>query len=143
MNSATRIAVISLCALLCGGGILIAHAPRASAKIDNNEQSSGGIDQLNAYQLAASDAPQKLRFREIESIIRRDPSAKAQDSRIEFGSIKMERGAALVEVLFIEGDGATRAFLYKLVPDRTTWRVSSAHRLWFVPRTYLLRGVRA
>jgi hypothetical protein len=141
MNATTRFSIVASCVGLCASGIIIANSPRAHAKIDNGNNGSGAFDLAEDYQYAATAAEKKLTFKEIESIIRRDPTAKPS-GRMEFGSIKMERGAALVQVLFVEGDGATKGFLYKLVPDRSSWKVASAQRLWFVPRSYLLRGVR-
>ncbi|HEY6070931.1 MAG TPA: hypothetical protein VIU85_06120, partial [Chthoniobacterales bacterium] len=82
-------------------------------------------------------------FQQLETIIRRDPVAKAQRGRIEFGSVRMEEGAAIAEVMFISNDDRVTPFLYKLQPERNSWKVVNVQRVWYVPRSHLLRGVRA
>lgn len=91
----------------------------------------------------AADANRKLTFKELEAIIRRDPVAKLQHGRIEFGSIRMEEGSAFAEVMFVSNDGRVLPFLYKLRPERNTWKIINAQRIWYIPRSHLLRGIRA
>jgi hypothetical protein len=43
-------------------------------------------------------------------------------------------------VLF--GDHQAQAFLYTLVPEKNSWKITSSHRLWFVPVTQIARGLR-
>ena len=90
MKIATRFTIIGASALLCAGGILIVHLARESSP--NNGASSESID-ANAsgdgYQFATSSARPKLTFQQLEVIIRRDPTAKSQRGRIEFGSVRM------------------------------------------------------
>ena len=138
MNVATRFTIAASCFLLCLAGI-ICSSRQSLAKIDNDDNTRGAIDLAGAYQYAAQ---QNLSFSDIETIIRRDPATKSQHGRIEFGSVKMERGTALVQVLFVEADGRVQPFLFKLVSEKNAWKVASAQRMWFVPRSHLLRGVR-
>ena len=84
MKIATRFAIIGASAFLCAGGIVIVHSvPDASP---NNGKGSGSID-VNAsgdgYEFAASSARPKLTFQQLETIIRRDPTAKLQRGRID------------------------------------------------------------
>ena len=97
----------------------------------------------DGYQFAASRARPKLTFQELETIIRRDPVAKSQRGRMEFGSVQMEEGTALAEVMFVSNDGRVQPFLYKLLPERNSWKIVNVQRMWYVPRSHLLRGVRA
>ena len=145
MKIGTRFAIIGASAFLCAGGILIVHSAREPSP--NNGASSESIDANAAsgdgYQFATSGARPKLTFQQLEVIIRRDPTAKSQRGRIEFGSVRMEEGTALAEVMFVSNDGRVQPFLYKLSPERDSWKIVNVQRMWFVPRSHLLRGVRA
>jgi hypothetical protein len=144
MKTATRLTIIGASLLLCAGGIFIANSWRK--EISNSGASSESIDASTSddgYQFAASHARPKLTFQELETIIRRDPVAKSQHGRMEFGSVRMEEGTALAEVMFVSNDGRVQPFLYKLLPERDSWKIVNVQRMWFVPRSHLLRGVRA
>ena len=144
MKTTTRFAIIGASVLLCAGGILIANSWRQ--EISNSGASSRSTDATasdDGYQFAASSAGPKLTFQQLETIIRRDPTAKSQRGRIEFGSVRMEEGTALAEVMFVSNDGRVLPFLYKLLPERDSWKIVNVQRIWYVPRSHLLRGVRA
>lgn len=145
MTTATRFAIIGASLVLCVGGILIANSSRQD--ISNTGTRSELIDAVTGdggYQFAASNARPKLTFQQLETIIRRDPTAKSQSGRIEFGSVRMEEGTALAEVMFVSNDGQrVMPFLYKLSPERDSWKIVNVQRMWYVPRSHLLRGVRA
>ena len=144
MRTATRFTIIGASLLLCAGGIFITHS--GSEKTSSGDISSDSTDTIIAndgYQFAASRARPKLTFQQLETIIRRDPTAKLQRGRIEFGSVRMEEGTALAEVMFVSNDGQVQPFLYKLSPEHDSWKIVNVQRMWFVPRSHLLRGVRA
>jgi hypothetical protein len=144
MKTATRFIIIGASVLVCAGGILIANSLRE--KISNSGASSESIDATSnggGYQFAASSVRPRLTFQQLETIIRRDPTAKSQRGRIEFGSVRMEEGTALAEVMFVSNDGRVLPFLYKLLPEDNSWRIVNVQRMWYVPRSHLLRGVRA
>jgi hypothetical protein len=144
MNASTRFTIVATSLLLCVGGILIANS--SLEKISNSNVGYDSIDGLAAtdgYQFAASRARTKLTFQELETIIRRDPVAKSQRGRMEFGSVRMEEGTAMAEVMFVSNDGRVQPFLYKLLPERDSWKIVNVQRMWYVPRSHLLRGVRA
>lgn len=127
--------------MLCAGGIISSSRGRIST-IDNDNGRRGSADLTAAYQYAASDASLKLSLNQIELIIRRDPIGKTAQGKIEFGSVTVEHGAVVAQVLFLEADGRTQAFLYKLRPEKKSWKIESAQRVWFMPRSRLLRGLR-
>ena len=144
MKTATRFAIIGASVVLCVSGILLAHSWRQ--EISSSCTSSEYADAITSdggYQFAASSAGPKLSFRDLETIILRDPTAKSQRGRIEFGSVRMEEGTALAEVMFVSNDGRVQPFLYKLSPERSSWKIVNVQRIWYVPRSHLLRGVRA
>ena len=144
MKASTRFTIIGTSLLFCAGGILIANPWRK--EISNSGTRSESIDATTSddgFQFAASSARPKLTFQQLETIIRRDPTAKLQRGRIEFGSVRMEEGTALAEVMFVSNDGRVLPFLYKLLPERDSWKIVNVQRIWYVPRSHLLRGVRA
>ena len=144
MKTGTRFTIIGASLLLCVGGILIAtSASEKTSSSDVSSESRDGIVATGGYQFAASRARPKLTFQELETIIRRDPVAKSQRGRMEFGSVRMEEGTALAEVMFVSNDGRVQPFLYKLLPERNSWKIVNVQRMWYVPRSHLLRGVRA
>jgi hypothetical protein len=143
MKIATRFAIVATSLLLCAGGIFIANSSRE--EISSSGTCSEPIDATisdDGYQFAASRARPKLTFQQLETIIRRDPVAQSQHGRMEFGSVRMEEGTALAEVMFVS-NGSVQPFLYKLLPERNSWKIVNVERMWFVPRSHLLRGVRA
>lgn len=110
----------------------------------NDEISVDSMDTIvsaDGYQFAATRTP-KLTFQQLEAIIRRDPVARSQRGKLEFGSVRMEQGSALAEVMFVSNDGRVLPFLYKLLPERNSWKIVNVQRMWFVPRSRLLRGIR-
>ena len=141
MKTSTRFAILAVSMSLCGGGIFIANSGLATKETANVE-STETIVAAGGYQFAATHTP-KLTFQQLETIIRGDPIAKAQRGRIEFGSVRMEEGSAIAEVMFIGNDDRVTPFLYKLQPERDSWKVVNVQRIWYVPRSHLLRGVRA
>jgi hypothetical protein len=143
MKASTRLAIVSLSALLCAVGIFIAHP--VSPKIGDDAIGAIPDEELataDGYQFAVSRTP-KLTFQELESIIRKDPTAKQQRGKIEFGSVRMDDRTALAEVMFVSSEGRVLPFLYKLLPERNSWKIVNVQRIWYVPRSHLLRGVRA
>lgn len=143
MKTSTRLTVVGASALLCAAGIFISNS--GPGKIGSDETSSVPMDAISSadgYQFAASRTP-KLTFQELETIIRNDPTAKQQRGKIEFGSVHLEEGTALAEVMFVSDDGRVVPLLYTLLPQRNSWKIVNVHRIWYVPRSHLLRGVRA
>lgn len=143
MNSSFRFATVAGSILLCVIGVFLARSQFQKGSRDfvgfSSMDPSGAA---NDYQFASSRAP-GLTFQELEIIIRRDPTAKQQHGKIEFGSVRLEEGTALAEVMFVSNDGRVLPFLYKLLPQRNSWKIVNVQRIWYVPRSHLLRGVRA
>jgi hypothetical protein len=117
------------------------------ARGSGKSSSTGNIDATDViafgdgYQFAAAKIRPNLSFQELEAIIRRDPTAKSQRDRIEFGSVKMEQASAVAEVMFINNEWIT-PFLYKLQAQRDSWKIMNVQRVWYVPRSHLLRGMK-
>jgi hypothetical protein len=144
MKLITRLTIIATALILCAFGFLIAHSSRSQAAMSQGDFDSIDLVAMNdGYQLASSNVQPKLTFQELETIIRKDPTAKQQRGKIEFGSVHMEQGTALAEVMFVSDNGRVLPFLYKLLPQRNSWKIVNVQRIWYVPRSHLLRGVRA
>ncbi|HZR77925.1 MAG TPA: hypothetical protein VFA58_01880 [Chthoniobacterales bacterium] len=142
MKTSTRLLIVSVSAVLCFIGFLMASGDNEKrAKMGSASDAISSILAAGDYQFASSSAHASLTFRELENLIRRDPTAKSQRGRIEFGSVKMEQRLAVAEVMFIHNDRVT-PFLYKLQPERDSWKIVNVQRMWYVPRSHLLRGVR-
>jgi hypothetical protein len=144
MKTSTRLAIVGASALLCAAGIFVAQSK--SEKIERGDgfavESPGPNWTDDGYQYVASVDP-KLTFQQLETIIRKDPTAKQQRGKIEFGSVRIENRTALAEVMFVSDDGRVLPMLYKLLPQRNSWKIVNVQRIWYVPRSRLLRGVRA
>ena len=144
MKTTTRVAIVGLSGFLCAGGIFLAKlTSQETSATSVNAESADAIATSGDYQFAATKSRPKLTFQQLETIIRGDPIALAQRGRMEFGSVRMEEGTALAEVVFVSNDGRVQPFLYKLLPERNSWKIVNVQRMWYVPRSRLLRGVRA
>lgn len=132
MKPVTRFAIVGTSLLLCVAGIMFAKSSLTDSS--NSGVSYESIDLRgtdDGYQYTSS-ARRKLTFQQAETIIRHDPTTKSQQGRIEFGSVRMEQGTALAEVMFISSDGGVQPFLYKLLPERNSWKIVNVQRLWYV-----------
>jgi hypothetical protein len=141
MNVLTRLAVVGACALLCAGATIVASSAR-NEEVSKFE-SFGGNQFADWYRHVASRSQQDLPFRQFESVIRRHALAASHHARMEFGSVEITGRTALVQVLFFAPDGAMCPVIYKLAATHNSWKVVSVQRIWFVPRSRLLRGVKA
>lgn len=144
MNFFARIAAIACCFCLCGGAAVIAHLSNAeNGSCENQLALPGGSDPVGDYLRVASGSAPRFDFSQLEAVVLRDPTVRSHRARIEFGSVKIEQGNALMEVLFFSRDGQMQPYLYKLTSEKKSWKVASVQRMWYVPRSHLLRGVRA
>jgi hypothetical protein len=144
MKTSTRFAIIGASTFLCAAGIFTSRS--GSEKIASEDfgyRPMTSVSSDDGYQFTSSKSEPKLTFQQIEAIIRKDPTAKQQRGKIEFGSVRMEEGTALAEVMFVSDDGRVLPMLYKLLPQRNSWKIVNVQRMWYVPRSHLLRGVRA
>ena len=139
MKAATRFTILACCLSFCAGGVMLS---RHSTELVPDFVSLDPASFANAYEQVASDRQHELRFSELESIIRHDKTARSHRGRIEFGSVKVEATTAVVQVLFFAPDGRMSPFSYTLAAKNNSWKVESVQRIWFVPRSHLLRGLR-
>ena len=139
MNAPTRFTIVFSCCALCAGGAISSSHRQSIGPGDGTR--TAGFTSLDTYEFASSDL-QKFNFAQLEAIIRADAAHKAPRARLEFGSVKEEDGALVAQVMFFGPDPDMQAFLYILVPNKDSWKISRVQRLWFMPRSQLVRGLR-
>ena len=140
MNAPSRSAIILVCLGFCAGG-LIATSHETSIRKNGTPEWFTSFSPESSYQFAASDLD-KFNFGQLEGIIRADVFSKFPSARVEFGSVKVEHGALTMPVVLFGPNHETQAFLYRLVPDKNSWKIAGAQRLWFVSPTKILHGLR-
>ena len=86
-------------------------------------------DFLSAYRQAATGVQQKFTLPQFEAMVRRDYAEMASAQRVEFGSVKVEGGVALVQVFLFAGDGSARVFLYSLIEEDGRWKIGEVEEL--------------
>lgn len=139
MNSIARIGIVFFSFSLCVGSAIVG---RYAGELVPDFVALDPVNFANAYEQVARDRQHELTFRELESIIRHHKTARSHHGRIEFGSAKLEATSAVVQVLFFEPDGRMSPFSYTLTAKNNSWKVESVQRMWFVPRSHVLRGLR-
>jgi hypothetical protein len=138
MNTPARLALVFLSFSLCASGVIIAQR---SSEWDATMIAFESDSFVSPYEPVATGSHHELAFSEFESVIRRHSTVKAHHGRIEFGSVKLEGANVVVQVLFFSPDGQMTPFFYTLAPKENTWKVEEVQRIWFVPRSHLLRGL--
>lgn len=140
MNSGTRFTILACCLSFCAGGVVLSrHVSEFSPAVIAFDAGNFTSD----YEQIAGGPLHEIAFSELESLIRHHETAKTHHGRIEFGSVKMEGATAVVQVLFFESDGRMSPFSYTLTEKNNAWKVDNVQRIWFIPRSRLLRGLRA
>jgi hypothetical protein len=81
-------------------------------------------DYSSAYRQAASGVQRKFSAPQYEAMIRRDYADIIGAERIEFGFVKVNGSAAVVQVFFPQRTGAVRSFLYSLIAEGDSWKIN-------------------
>jgi hypothetical protein len=139
MSVCARIALILVSFSLCAAGVFVAD--RSAATTPDAMAPDPGLF-ADAYGRVANGPQREEAFSEFEAVIRRHDKVKSHRGRIEFGSVRMQGSSAVVEVLFFSPDGRMTPYSFTLVPKNRSWKIDSVQRIWFVPRSHLLRGLR-
>ena len=150
----TRLAKASLLLFfftLCASAFFVTHQvrehapaplPRELFAVVNDQLTAvRAADYVSAYRYAASGVQQKFTLPQFESMMRRSYGEMARGYRVEFGSAKVERGAAFVQVFFISHDGSVRSFLYSLTSEKKLWKISGVQELSVYPMRTPLTGL--
>ena len=143
MNSLTRTSIVAGCFALCAAGVIIGAFPADRMAGDETQLAeSDPIDILDSYHRVAAANRQSVDLSRLESVIRQDQPALSHPGHIEFGSVNFYRNKVAVQVLFFTGRGGMTAYLYTLKRRNDSWKVDGVQRLWFVPRSRLVRGIK-
>jgi Domain of unknown function (DUF4864) len=90
-------------------------------------------DYSSAYRHAASEVQQKFTMPQFEAMIRRDYVDMTNAQRIEFGFVKINGSAAVVQVFFCGADGSARSFLYSLIAEGDSWKINGVQPIQNAP----------
>lgn len=120
--------------LLCASAAVVTHRVRLHvpppaphqlfAVVEQQLAAFRAADYSSAYRQAASGVQQKFTVPQYEAMIRRDCAAMTSAQRIEFGFVKVDGAAAVVQVFFSDADGSVRSFLYSLIAEGNSWKIN-------------------
>ena len=138
---------------VCGAAFILSHharertpapEPRALFAVVNDQLTAvRAADYAGAYRYAANGMQQKLTLPQFESMVRRNYAHMASASRVEFGSVRVGRGTAVVQVFFFTRGGSVRTFVYSLTAEDDAWKISGVDEVEASPRSQLPAGSRA
>ena len=119
---------------LCGAAIFVTDHVRSQVPppaphelfsvVEKQLAAFRAADYSSAYRHAASEVQQKFTVPQFEAMIRRDYGDMTNAQRIEFGFVKINGSAAVVQVFFCAGDGSARSFLYSLIAEGDSWKIN-------------------
>ena len=119
---------------LCATAVVVTHRVRLHvpppaphqlfAVVERQLAAFRAADYSSAYRQAASGVQQKFTAPQYEAMIRRDYGDLSGAQRIEFGFVKVNGAAAVVQVYFCGPNGYSRSFLYSLVAEGDSWRIN-------------------
>ena len=139
MNYPSRCIVFLASVAICAGGWISTARDRSGGGLEPSDFNA--FDPLSDYRLASGDL-QKFSYARLEELVRADAAIRFPNARMELGSIKVERGMLNMTVVLFGPNRHSQAVLYALVPEKNSWKISSARRLWFVPPSQIARGLR-
>jgi hypothetical protein len=117
---------------LCVSAVVVTHRVRLQAPaphqlfavVEQQLAAFRAADYPSAYRQAASGVQQKFTAPQYEAMIRRDYADMSSAQRIEFGFVKVNGSAALVQVFFRGANGIVRSFLYSLTAEGDSWKIN-------------------
>jgi hypothetical protein len=129
---------------LCASAIVVTHRVRLQvpppaphqlfAVVERQLAAFRAADYSSAYRQAASGVQQTFTAPQYEAMIRRDYGDMTGAQRIEFGFVKVNGSAALVQVFVGEANGSFRAFLYSFVAEGDSWKINGVQPMRSLPR---------
>jgi hypothetical protein len=124
---------------LCTAAVLVTYrvharvAPPAPhelfAVVEKQLLAFRAADYSSAYRQAASGVQQKFSVPQFEAMIRRDYADMTTPHRIEFGFVKVNGSAAVVQVFFRSPNGSVRSFLYSLIAETDSWKINGVQEV--------------
>ena len=136
---------------LCASAVLVTYRVRANvpppaphelfAVVEKQLLALRVADYSSAYRQAASGVHQRFTVPQFEAMIRRDYAEMTNPHRIEFGFVKVEDATAVVQVFFRSPHGTVRSFLYSLIAEADSWKISGVQEVQAAPSRYHLTGL--
>ena len=139
MNNPIRCLMVLVAAALCAGGWVSVARDNLDCALVLSASTESELD--SDYKFASVDL-HKLSFAQLEEVVCADAATRFPNARVELGSVKAEQGGLSMTVILFGPNRQSQAVLYALVPDKDSWKISSARRLWFVPPSQIARGLR-
>ena len=136
---------------LCVAAVLVTHRTRGSvaspaprelfAVVEKQLLAFRAADYSSAYRQAASGVQQRFTIPQFEAMIRRDYADMITPHRIEFGFVKVDGSTAVVQVFFLGPNGSARSFLYSLIAEADSWKISGVQEVLTAPSRHHFTGI--
>jgi hypothetical protein len=134
MTRTIKAALLFFFFALCASAIVVTHQVRLQvpppaphqlfAAVEQHVAAFRAADYSSAYRQASSGVQQKFSVPQYEAMIRRDYGDIIGAQCIEFGLVKVNGSAAIVQVFFPQQTGAVRSFLYSLIAEGDSWKIN-------------------
>jgi hypothetical protein len=139
MTGTVKAALLFFFFSLCASAIVVTHHVRSQvpppvphqlfAVVEQQLAAVRLADYSSAYRQAASGIQQKFTAPQYEAIIRREFADMFSAQHIEFGLVKVNGSAAVVQVFFRGADGSVHSFLYSLIAESGAWKINGVQPL--------------
>jgi hypothetical protein len=153
MTNRGKIALVLLAIAVCGTAPLARYwlrhrvenvSPAELYQVVYNQFSAvRTADFTRAYWQASSGIQQKFNRDQFTEMIRRECPGLDRAERIEFGLVRSREQHALIQVFFIDRDGAVTPAIYSLIHEGEDWKIDGARMLRRWPDGTRLRGLRS
>lgn len=137
---------------LCATAIVVTHRVRSQAPppapgqlfavVEKQLAAFRAADYSSAYRQAASGVQQKFTAPQYEAMIRREYGDLSGAPRIEFGFVKMNGSAAILQVFFHGANGSVRSLLFSLIAEGDSWKINGVQPMPGAPARHSLTGIR-
>ncbi|MEY2518772.1 MAG: hypothetical protein QOF24_531 [Verrucomicrobiota bacterium] len=134
MTRTVKAALLFFFFSLCASAIVVTHhvrsqvpppAPRELFAVVEKQLAALRVaDYSSAYQHAASGVQLKFTVPQFEAMIRHEYGDMTGTQRIEFGFVRVNGPAAVVQVFFCGANGDVRSFLYSLIAEGDSWKIN-------------------
>ena len=139
MNHWIRSLIVLVSAVLCAGGWVTVARDSVAVSFGGPDSVPGELPE--DYKFASVDL-HNYSFAQLEEVVRADAATRFPNARVELGSVKAEHGGLSMTVVLFGPNRQSQAVLYALVPEKNSWKISSARKLWFVSPSQIARGLR-
>ena len=137
---------------LCALAIVATHRVRSQAPppaprqlfavVEKQLAAFRAADYSSAYRQAASGVQQKFTAPQYEAMIRREYGDLSGAQRIEFGFVKANGSAALLQVFFHGANGSVRSLLFSLIAEGDSWKINGVRPMPGAPAGHSVTGIR-